>query len=103
MYAIIEIGGKQYKVEENSVIDVELQKGKPGDKIELKNLLLSADGEKISVGQPYVKGAKINARIVSHNRGPKLIAFTYRRRENYRRKKGHRQTLTRVKIDKIVS
>ena len=101
MYAIIETGGKQEKVGVGDVLDVEFLPNKKD--VTFSKVLLLCDGEKVEVGQPYVKGAKVSAEIVSQIRAPKVIAFTYRRRKSSRRIHGHRQSLTKIKITEISS
>lgn len=103
MFAVLETGGKQYKVEQGSVIQVERIAGDVGDAIELGKVLLIEDGEKVSIGSPLVKGASIKAQIVEQLRGPKLIVFKKRRRKGSRRKNGHRQELSRVRVTEIVA
>ncbi len=101
MYAVIELGSKQYTVKEGDVLEVEKQAGKKGDTLTIDNILLIA-GDDIKVGQPYVKGASIGATIIDDEaKGDKLISFKYRRRKNSHWKKGHRQKLTRIKITEI--
>jgi large subunit ribosomal protein L21 len=99
MYAIIQTGGKQEKVVVGDVVSVERIDNKKS--VTFHDVLLVADGEKIIVGTPHVKGAKVAAEIVEEFRTPKVIAFTYRRRKSSRRIHGHRQTMTRVKITDI--
>ena len=105
MYALVEIQGRQYRVREGAHVTVERMAG-AGDTVELNNVLLVAqDGEDGSgetrIGRPYVPGAKVTATLEDHPRGRKLVIFKYRRRKHYRRKRGHRQPLTRLRIDKI--
>ncbi|NGX63855.1 MAG: 50S ribosomal protein L21 [Candidatus Anoxychlamydiales bacterium] len=100
MYAIIQTGGKQYKIEEKSILDVELIDAKDG-KIEFNDVLLLNDGKKIVVGTPYIKNCKIKAEILKEVKGPKVIAYKYKKRKNYRRKRGHRQKYSKVQITKI--
>lgn len=102
MYAIIETGSKQYKVKANDILEVEDLAKKDGASVSLRNVLLIADGEQITVGQPHVKHASVQCEVLGTIRGEKIIAFKFRRRENYRRKKGHRQNLTRLKVKEIV-
>lgn len=101
MYAVIEVGSKQYTVKEGDVLDVEKQAGAKGESVTLdKVLLISADD--VQVGQPYVAGASVLATVVDDKaKGEKLISFKYRRRKNSHWKKGHRQQLTKIKIEKI--
>jgi large subunit ribosomal protein L21 len=102
MYAVVETGGKQYKVSAGEMVSVEKLPFEVGDKIELDRVLLVANGEEVRVGQPTVEGAKVLATVTDHVKGPKIIIFKYRPRERYRRKKGHRQAYTRLTIDEIV-
>ncbi|MEM6961286.1 MAG: 50S ribosomal protein L21 [Myxococcota bacterium] len=97
MQAVIRTGGKQYVVEEGSVLRVERLKGGVGDRIEIEDVLM-VTGEKVLVGAPTVPGAKVQAEIVAQNRAKKIIVFKMRRRKNYRRKAGHRQPYTELKI-----
>lgn len=101
MYAVIKTGGKQYRVSEGETLHVEKLAGDPGDQINFDEVLLVGGGDATKVGQPIVDGAKVTAEIVSQDRGPKIIVFKMRRRKNYRRKAGHRQPYTRVKITSI--
>ena len=101
MFAVIKTGGKQYKVAKDDVIEVEkidLEAGKP---VELGNVLMLSDGGKVEVGAPFLAGAKVSAEVVEQTRGDKIIVFKKKRRKNYRRKKGHRQDLTVLKITAI--
>lgn len=97
MFAVIRTGGKQYKVTSGDVIDVEKLEGKEGDKVELSEVLMVDT----KVGAPLLSGAKVLGQIVKQFRDDKVIIFKKRRRHNYRRKKGHRQYLTQVKITDI--
>ena len=101
MYAVIKTGGKQYRVAEGQTLQVEKLAGKPGDNITFKEVLLVAGEGKPKVGAPLVKGASVKAEIVAQDRDPKIIVFKFRRRKNYRRKTGHRQPHTAVKITGI--
>lgn len=98
MYAVIATGGKQYKVQEQEIIAVERIEGEAGAKVPFTQVLAFGEGADLSVGAPYVEGAKVEAEIVEQFRGPKLIAFKMKRRKGYRLRKGHRQELTKVKI-----
>jgi large subunit ribosomal protein L21 len=99
--AVIRTGGKQYRVAEGETVKVEKLTGAPGDSVAFNEvLLLSSEGE-VRVGKPTLAGAKVEAEIVGQGRGPKLIVFKFRRRKRYRRKNGHRQDYTAVKITKI--
>ena len=101
MYAVLETGGRQYKVRPGDRIQVELLEGEPGDSIELDRVLLVADDENVQVGKPLVEGASIVAEVVDQVRGPKTIVFKYKPKVRYRRKRGHRQSLTTLKIKEI--
>lgn len=103
MFAVIKTGGKQYKVAEQDVITVERLEGEAGATISLDQVLLVGDGENVTVGAPVVAGAVVSAQIVGQARGPKLIVFKKRRRQNSRRKNGHRQDLTVLKITGITA
>ncbi len=98
MYAIISTGGKQLKVTNDEVVAVERIAGNAGVKVVFDQVLAVGEGASLNVGTPTVAGAKVEAEIVEHFRGPKLIAFKIKRRKGYRLRKGHRQELTRVKI-----
>jgi large subunit ribosomal protein L21 len=101
MYAVIKTGGKQYRVEQGKTIRVEKLEGDEGHKLEIADVLLVADGENIKVGNPLVSGAKVLAEIVGQEKGEKLLVFKFRRRKAYRRKNGHRQSYTALKITGI--
>ncbi|HHV14220.1 MAG: 50S ribosomal protein L21 [Bacilli bacterium] len=94
MYAIIETGGKQYKVAENDVIHIEKIEGEEGSEVSFDKVLL-VNGK---VGNPYVKGAKVTGKILKQGRGKKIIVFKYKAKKNYHKKQGHRQAYTRVQI-----
>src|SRR5262245_18947620 len=101
MYAVIKTGGKQYRVEPGKLLRVEKLEGDAGKVIELDEVLLVADGEDVKVGAPTVAGAKVTAEIVGQEKGEKLVVFKFRRRKAYRRKNGHRQSYTALKITNI--
>ncbi|MBI5167630.1 MAG: 50S ribosomal protein L21 [candidate division NC10 bacterium] len=103
MYAIVETGGKQYRVEPGKVIAVERIQGGVGDSVELDKVLLFSDGEQTRIGNPHISGIKVLSEIVSQGRGDKVIVFKFRRRKKYRRKQGHRQALTRLLIKEIAA
>lgn len=100
-YAVLESGGKQYVAREGEAIEVDRLKVEVGETIDFKNVLLLVDDSKVHVGTPYVKGAKVRGTIADHLKAPKIIVFKYIPKERYRRKRGHRQSYTRVAIDKI--
>ena len=101
MYAVIESGGKQYRVSEGETLRVEKLAGPAGTKISFGPLLVADDGGSVSVGRPTVGGMTVEAEIVEQGLGKKIIIFKYKRRKSYRRKAGHRQPFTAVKITAI--
>lgn len=102
MYAIIEDGAHQYKVEQGTRLDVQLHDLDAGQNtVEFDKIVLLKDGEDTKVGQPYVAGAKVTARVEGEVKGDKITTIKFRRRKNYRRKQGHRQRYMRVSIEKI--
>jgi large subunit ribosomal protein L21 len=103
MFAVIKTGGKQYKVAAEDTITVMTLAGEPGDKLTFDTVLMLVDGEATTVGAPLVAGATVSAEIVEQARGPKVIAFKKRRRKNSKRKRGHRQDLTIVRITGITA
>ena len=100
MYAVVKTGGKQYRVSEGDRVRVEKLPGSVGDTVELDEVLMLG-GDKVSVGAPPVSGAKVQAEIVAQGRGRKIIVFKIRRRKSYRRKAGHRQPYTELKVTGI--
>ena len=109
MYALIEFKGKQYKAEKGAILKVDRIDGEPGTSLEIDTvLLLSNSGETpdgvgaITLGAPYISGAKVAATIESHNKGKKIIVFKYKPKKDYRRKQGHRQNYSIIKIDDII-
>ncbi|MDU2544682.1 50S ribosomal protein L21 [Finegoldia magna] len=100
MFAIIKTGGKQYKVSEGDVIKVEKIEAKSGDKIEFDQVLMVA-GDDVKVGSPVVEGAKVQAEVLDQKKDKKIVIFKFKAKKNYRKKKGHRQPYTLVKIEKI--
>lgn len=101
MFAVIRTGGKQYKVQPDTFLKVEKIDAEVGAKIDITDILMVSDGKKTTVGAPVVEGAKVVAEILEQGRGEKVIIFKKRRRQNYRRKNGHRQMLTTIKITEI--
>ncbi len=101
MYAIIESCGKQYKVAEGDVVFFEKLDAEEGKKITFDNVVLVSDDKKVQVGTPYVKGVKVEGKVVSHGKGKKIIIFKMKPKKNYRRKQGHRQPYTKVEITSI--
>ena len=103
IHAIIETGGKQYKVTPGQAIDVQRLDTEQGSKIELDRVLLIVDGDKVTVGDPIVKGAKVVATSEGEAKSKKIIVFMYKPKRRYRKKTGHRQMYTRLMIDEIVT
>lgn len=101
MYAVVATGGKQYRVQAGDILRIEKIPGDIGSAVAFDNVLLYSDGENISVGKPVLESAKVNASIVEQDRGRKIIVFKFKRRKGYRKKQGHRQYYTAVKIDSI--
>ncbi len=101
MYAVIETGGKQYRVEVGTELEVELLDAKAGDSITLDRVLLVADGDQAAIGRPLVSGAKVSAEVVRQDRGPKVISFKYRPKARRRVKKGHRQDYLLLRITDV--
>jgi large subunit ribosomal protein L21 len=102
-YAIIEDGGKQYKAVEGTTIDVDHYPSEEGEQMDLDRVLLINDGEAVTIGTPYIPGAKVAATVVSQIKGPKIVVFKYKPKIRYRVKRGHRQHYTRLRIDSILT
>ena len=102
MYAVIEVGSKQYSVTKDDVIEVNKQVAAKGDNLSIEKVLLVSDGKKVKIGQPYVLGAKVQAIVLKQSLGEKTTAFKHRRRKNSHWEKGHRAQLTELKIKAIV-
>ena len=100
-YAVIETGGKQYRVSAGDVLSVEKLAGEAGDKLTLSRVLALSDGASLKIGQPEVAGAAVQATVVKQFRGEKVIALRKKRRKGYKKKQGHRQSLTQIKIESI--
>ena len=103
MYAVIKTGGKQYKVAKDDVITVEKLAGEPGSSVDIGDVLLVGDDKEQTVGAPLVEGATVAAEVVEQKRDDKIIVFKKKRRKNYRRKNGHRQEVTVLKITDILT
>ena len=101
MYAVIKTGGKQYKVAQGDTIKVERLKAEEGAKIDLKEVLMIADGENVTIGKPLVEGASVSAEVKSQGRGPKINIVKFKRRKQYKRQAGHRQAYTELAITGI--
>jgi large subunit ribosomal protein L21 len=103
VYAIVATGGKQYRVERGQRLEVERLAAEPGSQIDLSDVLLVADGERVTVGQPTVPGARVVAEVLGEFKGKKIIVFKYKAKVRYRRKTGHRQKLSRLLVRDIVT
>ena len=101
MYAIIESCGKQYKVAQGDVVFFEKLDAEEGKKVTFSNVILVSDEGKVLVGNPYVKGVKVEGKVVAHGKGKKIIVYKYKAKKNYRRTQGHRQPYTKVEITSI--
>ena len=101
MYAVIKTGGKQYKVEEGTVLQVEKLEQNEGDSVEFNDVLMYSDGENVTLGNPLVEKAIVTAHIVKQAKDKKVLVFKYKRRKGYRKMRGHRQFFTEIKIDSI--
>lgn len=102
MYAVIETGGKQYRVQEGDVVFVEKLDVAEGEVINFDKVLIHSTEDNVNVGKPYVEGAKVEATVLEQGKAKKIIVFKYKAKKNERKKKGHRQPFTKVKIEKIV-
>ena len=102
MYAVIKSGARQYRAEVGDTLVVERVPAQVGQQVELDQVLLVADGEEVRIGQPTVEKARVLATVVSQEKGPKIRIFKYRPKERYRRRAGHRQNYTRLRVDEIV-
>lgn len=101
MYAIMQTGGKQYRVAEGDTIFVEKLDAEEGAEVTFDKVLAVVDGEDVKVGKPLVAGASVTGKVVAHGKGKKILVFKYKAKANYRRRQGHRQPFTRVLIGKI--
>ena len=101
MYAVVTTGGKQYRVEPGNELEVERLSGDAGSSITFDRVLLVGDGEAVTIGTPTVEGATVSGTVLGEALGPKLIVFKFKQKATYRRKNGHRQHLTRIRIDEI--
>jgi large subunit ribosomal protein L21 len=101
MYAVIETGGKQYRVSEGQTIKVEKLNAEPGSSIDIDKVLMVTDGGSVNIGTPYVSGGKVSATVEAHGRGEKINIIKFRRRKHHRKQMGHRQHYTALKITGI--
>lgn len=103
MYAIVEIGGQQFKIAKDQKLYVNLIHEEEGAELEFDNVLLFADGDKVQVGTPVVDGAKVKAKVLAHVKADKVLVFKKKRRKGYQKMNGHRQPLTQIQIEEIVA
>ena len=101
MYAVVSTGGKQYRVEQGTTLNIERLAAEPGASVTFDHVLIVADGDAVTIGTPTVAGATVSGTVLAEELGPKLIIFKFKQKAKYRRKTGHRQHLTRVRIDSI--
>ena len=101
MYAIVNTGGKQYKVSQGDILRVEKIPGEIGNPVSFDKVLMFSDGENVNIGQPVLDNVAVKGHIVEQGKAKKIIVFKYKRRKRYRRKQGHRQPYTAIKIDSI--
>ena len=101
MYAVIQTGGKQYRVTPGELVKVEKLPGNKGDQVTFEKVLLTSDGETVNIGNPFLQDIKVQGRIARQGRDRKILVFKYKRRKDYRKKIGHRQSFTLVKVDDI--
>ena len=101
MYAIIQTGGKQYRVSEGDVLSIEKLTAAEGEEVVFDQVLTVVSDSDIKIGKPVVEGAKVTAKVVEHGKGEKILVFKYKAKSNYRKRQGHRQPYTKVEISKI--
>jgi len=102
MFAVLNTGGKQYKVSQGDLINIEKLESDVGDKVTLSQVLMVGEGENVEVGSPYISNCEVTGEVVEQGKSAKIIVFKKRRRKNYRRKNGHRQRFTQLKITEII-
>ena len=102
MYAVFRTGGKQFRAEPGSTLKVPFMEAEAGEKVTFDDVLLTSKEDAVSVGTPQVEGAKVTAEVLGHGKGDKIIVFKRKRRKNYRRKQGHRQQYTEIRVDEVV-
>ena len=102
MYAVVDIKGKQYKAEKGGLLRVDHIEGTEGDEVSFEQVMLVSDGEKVKVGNPFVKGASIKTKLEKHGKGDKVVVMKFKRRKGYQRKRGHRQHYSFVRVEEIV-
>lgn len=103
MYAVIRTGGKQYRVSQGDLVTIERLEGATGDRIEIDSVLMIADGDQVTIGQPRLERARVVGTIVRQDRGPKVIIYKHKRRKGYQKKQGHRQQQTILRVTEILA
>lgn len=101
VYAIVDVGGHQFKVFPNEVLRIQRISSEVGESVDLERIMLLSNGEKVEIGKPFIDGKKLHAEVVRHGKEKKIVVFKKKRRKNYRRKRGHRQLFTEVRIKDI--
>jgi large subunit ribosomal protein L21 len=103
MYAVIQTGGKQYRVSQGDLITIEKLEGAAGDRVEIASVLMIAEGNQVTVGQPELEHARVIGTIVRQDRGPKILIYKHKRRKGYQKRQGHRQSQTLLRVSEIVT
>ncbi len=103
MYVIVQTGGKQFRAEKDETLIVEKLEGEPGTSVELDEVLMVCDGDSVKVGSPFVKGAKVKAEIVRQGKAKKIVGFNYKPKKNERKRWGHRQPQTHLKVTEVLA
>jgi large subunit ribosomal protein L21 len=103
MYAVIQTGGKQYRVSQGDLITIEKLEGAAGDRIELNSVLMVGEGDQVTVGRPWLEQARVVGTIVRQERGPKVLIYKHKRRKGYQKRQGHRQSQTLLRVTDIVA
>jgi large subunit ribosomal protein L21 len=101
MYAVVETGGKQYRVQKDDVLKVELLKGEPGDEVVLDKVLMKGKDDSVEIGKPYIAGASVKAEILAFGRNDKILVFKYKSKKNIRKIQGHRQSYAEIRITDV--
>ncbi len=101
MYAVIETGGKQYKVSEGDILKIEKLNVEEGQDVKFDKVLLYSNGDELQIGKPLLENVSVSGKVLAHGKGKKIIVFKYKPKKNYRKKKGHRQLFTKVRIEEI--
>lgn len=103
MFAVIQTGGKQYRVSQGDIITIEKIEGTKGDRIEIDSVLMVGDGEQVTIGQPHLSQARVVGTIVRQDRGPRILVYKHKRRKGYQKRQGHRQWLTCLRVTDITT